>query len=302
LALLKSCSDLCGRHQCDLSALLQRKTLFHAHTALYWAIVNQLDSPSAPFELVAALLALSQPLDAATLTDIRRACIVARSQEMFHFFRMCPAVGALSEENRFILGCVVPPEEIQVNIMESPEQAFSVNFRIPMFRKRMMLSKPIEVEFVARDRLWRLSFYTAETEPKFVPTDTQAWFEAKRWGADLRLCENSPGTQLEFALILLDARAPAQPVRVWSHRPQEPFRNEDDSPDDSTNASWMWPVFGDYKGPQADSVCIASDGSVTGVLGAKLRKAETPVGTEGKYKTWALGEIPTKPEDECVVC
>ncbi|KAJ7608490.1 hypothetical protein DFH06DRAFT_1377171, partial [Mycena polygramma] len=204
LALLKSCSDLCGRHECDLSALSQRKTLFHAHTALYWAIVNQLDSPSAPFELVAALLARSQPLDAATLTDVRRACIVARSQEIFQFLKMCPAVGALSEENRFILGCVVPPEKIHVDVMESPEQAFSVNFHIPMFQKRMMLSKRIEVEFVARDRLWRLSFYTAEIEPNFVSTTTQGWFEAKRWGALLRLCENSPGTHLEFALVLLD--------------------------------------------------------------------------------------------------
>ncbi|KAJ7608493.1 hypothetical protein DFH06DRAFT_900344, partial [Mycena polygramma] len=213
LALLESCAELCGRHKLDLSALLQSSSsALHDHTALYWVIVNELDSPPAPFELVAALLAHSQPLNKETIKDVRRACIAARSQEMFHFLRMCPEFGALSEANRFIMGLVVPPEDIRVEIIESPEQAFSVNFRIPMFLKRMMLSKIIEVEFIARERLWRLSFYKAGSHPGLIPMQSQEWIDNKRWGGHLNLCENSPATHLEIGVVILDARTTAQPA------------------------------------------------------------------------------------------
>ncbi|KAJ7603866.1 hypothetical protein DFH06DRAFT_1114310 [Mycena polygramma] len=251
LALLKSCAELCGRHKLDMSALLQSTPSFYAHTALYWVIVNGLDSPPAPFELLAALLAHSQPLNAATIKDVRRACIAVRSQEMFQFLRMCPEFGALSEDNRFILGSVVPPEDIRVEIKDGPQQAFSVKFHIPMFEKRMMLGKIINLEFIARDRLWRLLFYIPGNQPKLIPKTSQEWFEEKRWRGHLRLCENSPGTHLEAGIVLLDARTTTEPVHAWNHLQSSlPFRNEDDSSSDSTAGGWAWWAFGTYKGTQ----------------------------------------------------
>ncbi|KAJ7625136.1 hypothetical protein DFH06DRAFT_1481556 [Mycena polygramma] len=286
LALLESCAELWGRHKLDLSALLQSSSsALHDHTTLYWVIVNELYSPPAPFELVAALLAHSQPLNEETIKD------------------NVPEFGALSEANRFIMGLVVPPEDIRVEIIESPEQAFSVNFRIPMFLKRMMLSKIIEVEFIARECLWRLSFYKAGSHPGLIPRQSQEWIN-KRWGGHLKLCENSPATQLEIGVVILDARTTAQPAHTWTHiQPSLPFRNEDDSPSDSTITGWMWPAFDD-QGPQADNVCIASDGSITGILGVKLQKTKQAegAGTEAKSKIWPLTDVPTKPDDKCLVC
>ncbi|KAJ6485428.1 hypothetical protein C8R47DRAFT_1216980 [Mycena vitilis] len=250
LTLFEDCAALSRRHGISFPVLLQDTSLFHAHTALYWAIVNSLGASTA---LVALILAHSHPLNPATIKDIRRACISARSQEMFQFLRMRPEVGALSAENRFILNLEVPPEELHVETMDSPQQAFSVNFRIPMFRKRMMLSKTVEMEFIARDRLWRLLFCTPGSDSTLVPKTPQEWFESHQWGAHLKLCENSPSTHLEFGLVLLDQRKnTAQPAHAWNHfEPTAAFRNEDDRRSPSTVAGWMWPTFGSYKGAQA---------------------------------------------------
>ncbi|KAJ6585903.1 hypothetical protein B0H19DRAFT_982007 [Mycena capillaripes] len=298
LALLECCTELSTRHSIDFSLLLQDRSSFHTHTALYWAIVNNLGSPLAPFELVAAVLAKSQPLQPQTIKDVRRACISHRSQDMFQFLRMCPEFGALPAEDRFILGVIAPPEEITVETMDGPEQAFSVKFQIPMFQRRMTLSRVIPLEFIARDRLWRLSFYTAE-QRSLKPKGNLEWFNKKQWGAHLKLCENSPPTHIEFGTVLLDTRnAAAKPAHDW-HRwcPQLPLRNEDDTPNECTSRGWMWPMFGKYNGVQADHVCIAPDGSLTGILGVKLRKAKAE-----KLARWPPQTIPSKPEDDCVIC
>ncbi|KAJ6542958.1 hypothetical protein B0H19DRAFT_876811, partial [Mycena capillaripes] len=202
VALLKTCAELCVRHSMEFSPLLQEKNSFHGHTALYWVIANNLASPLAPFELVAAVLSHSQPLTPETIQDARRACISLRSQDMFQFLRSCPEFGALSEEDRFVLGLVIPPEQIDVEIMEGSNQPFSVKFHIPLFQKRMLLGTQIKLEFIARGRLWRLSFY-AEKSPWKSSKDPD-WFKAKKWGVSLELCENSPSTHLDFGLIILD--------------------------------------------------------------------------------------------------
>lgn len=149
LALLESCSQLCLQKRLDFSSLLQGKSI-EEHSALYWAIANGPWPLQAPFELVAAVLAHSAPLEPATVTEIRQACVSFRSQEMFQFLRMSPEFGALSSKDRFTLGVLVPPEEIVVEEMEGITEPFSVRFRIPIFRKRMALGKEFQLEFIAR--------------------------------------------------------------------------------------------------------------------------------------------------------
>jgi hypothetical protein len=149
VAMLNDCAQLCARHNIDFSLLLQEKSI-QDHAALYWAIINGPWPPRAPFELVAAALAHSAPLKPETIKDARRACVSLRSQEMFQFLRMRPEFGALASEDRFLLGALVPPEEIVVEHMEGSTQPFSVKFRIPQFLKRMSLSREIKLEFIAR--------------------------------------------------------------------------------------------------------------------------------------------------------
>ncbi|KAJ7139024.1 hypothetical protein C8R44DRAFT_693419 [Mycena epipterygia] len=285
--LLDVCAQLCTRHKLDFSLLLQEKSI-QDHSALYWSIVNSPWPPRPPFDLIAAIIAHSFPLQPETIQEARRACISLRNQEMFQFLRMCPEFGALSIEDRFILGALVPPEEILVENMTGPTQPFSVRFKIPLFQKRMLLSREITLEFIARGRLWQLSFWTADHP-------TQKWLKHGQWGGSLRLGENSASTHVEFGLVFLDARpAPSTPSHAWAQGSSDkPLRalGSDEHPPGSGVTVWSWPMFS-----SDDSVCIAPDGSITGVLGVKLgvAKAQTP------QTSWPE-TIPTTPEDECVV-
>ncbi|KAJ7456303.1 hypothetical protein B0H11DRAFT_228071 [Mycena galericulata] len=296
VSLLESCAQLCTRHKIDFSLLLQEKNSFHGHTALYWAIVNNPGPLQAPFQLVVALLVHSAPLKPETIKEARRACISLRNQELFQFLRMRPEFGALSAEDRFLLGTLVPPEEIDIQLIEGPSQPFSVKFKIPMFQKRMMLARQIHLEFIARERLWRLSFFTPAN-----PTSTvkSAWFEkGQQWGGCLFLRENSPSTCPEYGLVLLDARDTPEPAHAWTWGwdvTQKPTRNEDEPASESNRSGWIWSLFGE--GAQADNVCIAPDGSITGILGMKL-----DTGNATKPTSWPPKTIPTKPEEECVIC
>ncbi|KAJ6529716.1 hypothetical protein B0H19DRAFT_1274113 [Mycena capillaripes] len=252
---LALCASFPVNDQLELrtAVLEDEKSSFHGHSALYWAIVNDLGSPMTPFELIGAMVTNSQPLKPETIKDARRACISLRNQEMFQFLRMCPEFGALPAEDRFLLGLLVPPEDIAVEIMEGSEQPFSVNFHIPMFQKRMLLNKEIRLEFIARDRLWRLSFFTP-AHPSLSAAGKADWSaKDKKWGAFLKLSENSQSTPVDVGLVLVDTRTTApKPAHVWKHLwPQLPLRNEDDSASESTGNGWMWPMFNDYNGAQA---------------------------------------------------
>ncbi|KAJ7489537.1 hypothetical protein FB451DRAFT_692617 [Mycena latifolia] len=284
VSLLDACAQLCTRYRINFSLLLQEKSI-QDHTALYWAIVNSPWPPRAPFELVTAVLAHSAPLTPDTILEARRACVSLRNQEIFQFLRMCPEFGALPPDDRFILGAVVPPEEIVVETMAGPTQPFSVKFKIPLYQKRMLLSREIKLEFIARGRLWQLTFFTA-VNPR------QKWLKDGQWSGSLRLGENSVSTHVEFGLVFLDARpAPPTPTHAWAQGSSDRPLRAPYGPTSSGVTAWSWPMFGD------DSVCIAADGSITGVLGVKLgaAKASTP-------RTSWPETIPTSPNAECVVC
>ncbi|KAJ7237689.1 hypothetical protein C8J57DRAFT_1727871 [Mycena rebaudengoi] len=397
LDLLENCALLCKRQNIDFPLLLQEKEAFHGHTALYWAIVNSPEGSRGPFDLVAVILARSSPLQPETIAEARRACISLRNQELFQFLRMCPEFGTLSPEDRLLLGVLVPPEEIDIELMEGPGQPFSVRFRIPQYRKRMLLSKEIRLEFIARGLLWQLSFSV---------NSQKQWLDNWQWRGSLRLAEDSPFTPVEFGLVFLDARAGiTEPVHAWPQgscevavhskslascktslpmyraklantgdralmhlskgdvvelqqrndsgtwlvkkagvegfvmgntlelvpAPSEATTGKTSGPmyramsdhtgkmvlvkDDLVDlvrqtdtgwalvkkdgvqgwattkylelAPWDWTMFGE------NSVCMAADGSIMGILGVKLKiaTASTPRAT-----------IPTKPEDECVIC
>ncbi|KAJ7021042.1 hypothetical protein C8F04DRAFT_1141999 [Mycena alexandri] len=285
LTLLGTCAQLCVRHKLDFSLLLQGKAV-ESHSALYWAIVNNNEWPPRwPFALVAAVLSYSAPLTPETVREARRACISLRSQEMFHFLRMSPEFGTLSTEDRYLLGVAVPPEDIIVEEIAGDALPFSVRFHIPQFQKRMMLGKDINVEFVARGRLWNLKFYTA-SKP------TAKHLTHGYWSGLLRMVENSPMTPAAFGLVFLDARpSPSSPEPFWvskSRRKEILYVQGETEPKDYGIISWSWTMFRD------DSPCIAPDGSLTGVLGVKLASEDAP-------KRFPE-TIPTTPDEQCIIC
>ncbi|KAJ6551571.1 hypothetical protein B0H19DRAFT_1158158 [Mycena capillaripes] len=159
---------------------------------------------------------------------------------MFQFLRMRSEFGALSGEDRFLLGTLVPPEEIVVEEMDGANEPFSVKFRIPQFLKRMSLSRKIKLEFIARGRLWNLSFFTAVNP-------TSAWLKNGGWSASLAITDSSPSTHAEFGLVCLDPRPspPALSANFWVHCSSDKplyIRGEPGQPKDGITG-WSWPMF-----------------------------------------------------------
>ncbi|KAJ7176691.1 hypothetical protein C8R46DRAFT_1077037 [Mycena filopes] len=197
---------------------------------------------------------------------------------------MSPEFGALSTEDRLLLGSVVPSEEIVVEEMKGDARPFSVRFHIPMFQKRMMLGRQIILEFIAQGRLWELKFFTA-----IKPTAKHLAHGG--WSGLLRITDNSPMTPVLFGLAFLDARAsPTSSAPFLHHYGKKDsvlYVSGDVAPKEHGIISWSWKMF------EQDSVCIASDGSVTGILGIKLVAADAP---KEPLKT-----IPTSPDEPCVI-
>ncbi|KAJ7768476.1 hypothetical protein B0H16DRAFT_1453172 [Mycena metata] len=244
VGVLETCAQLCARYKLDFSGLLQGQSIEN-HSALYWVIANGPLPLKAPFELVAAVLAHSAPLQPATIKEARQACISFRSQEMFQFLRMSPDFGALPTEDRFLLGVLAPPEEIVVEEMEGASHPFSLRFKIPMFYRRMMLGKQIVLEFIAQGRLWKLTFFTADKPISAALTHG-------KWSVDLRMVEKSPPTHAVVALVIFDARpSPPLPTPFWKSAdtknkwlcvdrqsgPQKETKFED------LVGSWSWTLF-----------------------------------------------------------
>jgi hypothetical protein len=85
-----------------------------------------------------------------------------------------------------ILGASTPPDTIEVEDVKGDEGAFVANFEIPAFQKRMRVSNNIELEFIARGRMWCLAFS----------------IESSKWVVKLSILEHSPATWIDSRLII----------------------------------------------------------------------------------------------------
>ncbi|KAF8161652.1 hypothetical protein B0H34DRAFT_652603, partial [Crassisporium funariophilum] len=228
LGILRSCAEACTTHSVSLSSILQEKFIEN-HTPLYWAIVKrrrsddlqEVESPESPeSDLISALLSQSKPLNPDTILDMRLACLATSDQPMFQRLRLSPQFSSISGSDKILLGADLPPDDVMVEIGPGEAGAFAVNFEIPQFHKRMMVSKEISLEFVARNRLWRFAFM-------IIPDD--AWYGPPpgSWCVSLSLLEPSPPTWLDARVILvqpdgpeiIDGPAPSEPP------PQSNFRS-----------------------------------------------------------------------------
>jgi hypothetical protein len=79
--ILASCAESCSARNLSFSTLLQEAVVAD-HSPIYWAIVNY--HPS----LLDALLKHAMPLTPATLSEMRKACLVASNQVLFHSLRL----------------------------------------------------------------------------------------------------------------------------------------------------------------------------------------------------------------------
>lgn len=156
LGILSSCAEACSSHTISLSAILQEKFI-ESHSPLYWAIVKRPkqntssveDQPEEP-DLVGALISHSAPLSEDTISELRLACLATSDQSMFQRLRHLPQFSTISGADQILLGGDIPLDEVTVEIGPGSEGAFAANFQIHQFHKRMMISKEIVLEFIAR--------------------------------------------------------------------------------------------------------------------------------------------------------
>jgi hypothetical protein len=187
-SILDSCSEACNAYDISFSSLLQEKSIEN-HTPLYWAIIKRPSEPSNPddHDLVTALLSRSTPLKQSTISEIRLACLLTSDQALFQRLRLSTGFSPLSGTDEMILGESTPPDVIEVVDVDGDEGGFAANFEILAFQKRMRVSKNIELEFIARGRMWCLAFSIGDSS---------------KWVVKLSILEHSPPTWIDSHLII----------------------------------------------------------------------------------------------------
>ena len=172
LGILQSCADACISHSVSFSAILQEKFIEH-HTPLYWAVVkrslddddNDNDKRGGGSEmkndLVTALLSHISPLNPDTIIDLRMACMAISDQAMFQRLGRSHRFSSISGSDQVLLGGSIPPDDIIVEIGPGDEGAFAVNCVVAQFHKRMMVSKEIILDFIARSTWPFTHFFTS---------------------------------------------------------------------------------------------------------------------------------------------
>lgn len=211
-AILESCADACRMNNLSISTLLQEPSV-EGHTPLYWAIIKRApgspvepEDPSSP-DLLESFLSIATPFTETTISDIRLACLNNADHALYQRLRRSPAFSPLSGAEEVLLGGLRPVDEINVLNVEEDDCAFVVDFRIPLFQKRLRVSKQLNLEFIAKDRLWSLKFLIAAAENSNI----RPIAETGTWLVTLALLEHSAPTAVDSNLIIKDATIPASP-------------------------------------------------------------------------------------------
>ncbi|KAG9308577.1 hypothetical protein JVU11DRAFT_11681 [Chiua virens] len=188
--LLDSCADACRSYGLDLSALLQEPSIEN-HSAVYWGVLNRREA------LLPALLAHAAPLSQATISEIRFACLATSNQHLFQSLRchrepFTKQMTPLSTSpDALVLG---PMSADEVSIREVDGQgAFVAEMQINLWQKRMRVSGRVSVEFIARGRIWSLTFFSSPSTPNTT---------VGMWQVALCLLEHSPPTFIDSRLVI----------------------------------------------------------------------------------------------------
>ncbi|KAH9893489.1 hypothetical protein C8Q73DRAFT_666187 [Cubamyces lactineus] len=237
LGVLESCADACRAYDLSLSVLLQERTI-EDHSPLYWSIVSRTPSPGASSStypptrgraeqdrdtVVMALLSHAAPLSDAAVDEVRLACLHASDHRFFQRLRRLPAFAPLSVSDEIILGGTAPVDEVEVEEVPGDEAGFVARFRIPMFQKRMRVSKEIPLEFIAKGRIWSLKFLEAARSN--LPIGYRH-LRTGSWVVVLSLLPHSPQTWIDSRLVIADPRTRPPP----SSGPSSPFSSSVQSP------------------------------------------------------------------------
>lgn len=179
----------------SFSTLLQQPT-FEGHTPIYWAILNR------HAHILPDMLQYAGPLNNACIADIRLACLASGDQVLFGKLRRgeLPFITTLARADTLILGST-SADDIDVREVDG-EAAFSASIKIRLWQKRMRVAGLVNVEFIARGRIWSLTFFSLPSPSSFSSSLTTRGAGIGPWRVALSLMEHSPPTFVDGRLVI----------------------------------------------------------------------------------------------------
>jgi len=206
-AQLRSCAEACKSDEVDFAALLQEPVIVD-HLPVYWAIVKrsgmQERDGEDPHALALMLVDFSKPMQSATVTEARNACVSVSDNALFQ--RLCKRFKEFTrttDTDLILLGGSEVEDNIVVEELRDDPRAFVVHFELARFRLRMRVAKRVCAEFVARDRMWNITFSANHGDISGIH---------KPWKITLRLGENSPPAPVDAQLVITDnSSGPGEP-------------------------------------------------------------------------------------------
>ncbi|KAF9463992.1 hypothetical protein BDZ94DRAFT_1257331 [Collybia nuda] len=205
--LLKSCESICSGESLSLAYVLQEHFI-EDHTPLYWAIIKRDEGdPITDPDLFTILLRTAAPLTEPTVSDIYCACIMVSDQALFQSLRFMPEFSSpVSGMDQLLLSHTSDRDKVTVDDIPGVNGSFVVGFEIAQFWKRMRVSREITVEFIARGRMWRLTFFISSRDMGRRPRGS--------WCMSLCLLNHSPPTFIDGKFVIDEYKS-----RSWTATP-----------------------------------------------------------------------------------
>ncbi|KAI0289346.1 hypothetical protein BC826DRAFT_1107067 [Russula brevipes] len=159
MAQLRSCAEACESNEVDFAALLQEPVILD-RLPVFWAIVKRSGM---------------QEETAATVMEARNACVTVSDNALFQrFCKRFKEFTRTTDTDLMLLGGSEVEDKIVVEEVRGDSRAFVVHFELARFRLRMRVAKQVCAEFVARDRMWNITFSaTTEIFRPPAPVDAQ---------------------------------------------------------------------------------------------------------------------------------
>ncbi|ESK86121.1 hypothetical protein Moror_9311 [Moniliophthora roreri MCA 2997] len=199
--ILQTCAEVCSKQGISFSSLLQEKC-YAGHTAIYWAIINRSRGPSVSDQdsLLTSVLDFAGPLKPTTAEEARQACLIVSNDALFQRLRLLQDLTRLSDTDRMLLGGSVP-DKVQVLDVSQNGKVFVVDLQVMQFQNRMKISKVISVEFIAKNRMWRLQFRVSDLESASRSSGVPV---RGTWYASLSLLQGSTATYIDSRLMVIN--------------------------------------------------------------------------------------------------
>lgn len=304
-AILDSCAAACQDAGLSLSDLLQQPSI-EGHTALYWVIVKFAGrmgsadaAPEGARSLALALLAHSAPLSPSTLSEVRAAYAIASDNALYQLCR--PYLSPVGGSDRMLLSSEpgkdasgVPLDGVVVREEPETPNMFVAIFEIPMFQKRIRVGGLVSCDFVARGRVFVISF-------EIVGHNTSRRRKRRgnhdlppgTWLVTISLLEHSPPTPFDSRLIIEDQTPPPPPSSLTKPQLRPPI---DLRLKTETRDALLGPVdrnrdIGDVWAKLDDNIVASS-----------LPMDRSPYITENGTLRGRLEARLSKPEADCIIC